>query len=104
MEVKWSRQALGKKLVHHYMNKEDKNEDQDRSYRGRTALFKEELQYGNTSLLLKDVTVSDPGQYTCEVQGKGAYDKITVKVIVEGKTHFLCGSFRHIQHYTVQMF
>ncbi|KAK1803383.1 hypothetical protein P4O66_020733, partial [Electrophorus voltai] len=84
-EVWWRRQDLENKLMHHYMNKEDKNNDQDRSYRGRTAMFKEQLQYGNTSLLLKNVKVSDSGQYTCEVQGKGAYDKITIKVTVEAK-------------------
>uniref|UniRef100_A0AAY5E9R2 Ig-like domain-containing protein n=1 Tax=Electrophorus electricus TaxID=8005 RepID=A0AAY5E9R2_ELEEL len=70
MEVKWSRTDLNSAVVHHYMDKIDKNEDQDPSYRGRTALFKEELQYGNTSLLLKNVKVSDGGQYTCQVDSK----------------------------------
>uniref|UniRef100_A0A4W4DMY6 Ig-like domain-containing protein n=1 Tax=Electrophorus electricus TaxID=8005 RepID=A0A4W4DMY6_ELEEL len=83
MEVKWSRQDLGGILVHHYMNKEDKNNDQDRSYRGRTALFKEKLQYGDTSLLLNNVKVSDGGQYTCRVDSAQWNDQISVLLKIE---------------------
>ncbi|XP_035377097.1 butyrophilin-like protein 2 [Electrophorus electricus] len=83
MEVKWSRQDLGGILVHHYMNKEDKNNDQDRSYRGRTALFKEKLQYGDTSLLLKNVKVSDGGQYTCRVDSAQWKDHVGVLLKIE---------------------
>uniref|UniRef100_A0AAY5ECR5 Ig-like domain-containing protein n=1 Tax=Electrophorus electricus TaxID=8005 RepID=A0AAY5ECR5_ELEEL len=78
MEVKWSRTDLNSAVVHHYMDKIDKNEDQDPSYRGRTALFKEELQYGNTSLLLKNVKVSDGGQYTCQVDSAHQKDHVSI--------------------------
>uniref|UniRef100_A0A4W4DNP2 Ig-like domain-containing protein n=1 Tax=Electrophorus electricus TaxID=8005 RepID=A0A4W4DNP2_ELEEL len=84
MEVKWSRTDLNSAVVHHYMDKIDKNEDQDPSYRGRTALFKEELQYGNTSLLLKNVKVSDGGQYTCQVDSAHQKDHVSVLLKVEG--------------------
>ncbi|XP_076849388.1 butyrophilin-like protein 1 isoform X2 [Brachyhypopomus gauderio] len=84
MKVKWTRQDQGDKLVHHYKNKQDQTDDQDPSYRGRTSLFIEELQYGNTSLLLKYVQWSDGGQYTCGVQGTGVYKNITINLNVEG--------------------
>ncbi|KAK1803637.1 hypothetical protein P4O66_020752 [Electrophorus voltai] len=83
MEVRWSRQDLGDILVHHYMDKVDKNNDQDRSYRGRTALFKEKLQYGNTSLLLKNVKVSDGGQYTCRVDSAHWSGQVSVLLKIE---------------------
>uniref|UniRef100_A0A4W4DNT1 Ig-like domain-containing protein n=1 Tax=Electrophorus electricus TaxID=8005 RepID=A0A4W4DNT1_ELEEL len=86
MEVKWSRTDLNSAVVHHYMDKIDKNEDQDPSYRGRTALFKEELQYGNTSLLLKNVKVSDGGQYTCQVDSAHHKDHVSVLLKVEGES------------------
>ncbi|KAK1803646.1 hypothetical protein P4O66_020753 [Electrophorus voltai] len=83
MEVRWSRQDLGGILVHHYMNNSDKNDGQMPSYRGRTALFKEELQYGNTSLLLKNVKVSDGGQYTCRVDSAHWSGQVSVLLKIE---------------------
>ncbi|XP_035377659.1 butyrophilin subfamily 3 member A2-like [Electrophorus electricus] len=83
MEVKWSRTDLNNTVVHHYENKEDKNNGQDRSYRGRTALFEEKLQYGNTSLLLKNVKVSDGGQYTCRVDSVHQQDHVSVLLKIE---------------------
>uniref|UniRef100_A0A4W4DNT0 Ig-like domain-containing protein n=1 Tax=Electrophorus electricus TaxID=8005 RepID=A0A4W4DNT0_ELEEL len=88
MEVKWSRQDLGDILVHHYMNNSDKNDGQMPSYRGRTALFIEQLQYGNTSLLLKNVEVSDGGQYTCRVDS-AKWDgqvRVLLKIEAVGRT------------------
>uniref|UniRef100_A0AAY5EGM5 Ig-like domain-containing protein n=1 Tax=Electrophorus electricus TaxID=8005 RepID=A0AAY5EGM5_ELEEL len=92
MEVKWSRTDLNSAVVHHYMDKIDKNEDQDPSYRGRTALFKEELQYGNTSLLLKNVKVSDGGQYTFEGECIGGAPEITVLGTDSGGVLLQCDS------------
>ncbi|XP_035377102.1 myelin-oligodendrocyte glycoprotein-like isoform X2 [Electrophorus electricus] len=83
MEVKWSRQDLGDILVHHYMNNSDKNDGQMPSYRGRTALFIEQLQYGNTSLLLKNVEVSDGGQYTCRVDSAKWDGQVRVLLKIE---------------------
>ncbi|XP_076842240.1 uncharacterized protein LOC143486733 isoform X2 [Brachyhypopomus gauderio] len=82
MEVKWTRQDQGDKLVHHYKNKQDQT-DQDPSYMNRTSLFIEELQYGNTSLLLKKVQVSDGGQYRCQVDSAQWRDHISVLLKIE---------------------
>ncbi|XP_058249861.1 butyrophilin subfamily 1 member A1-like [Hemibagrus wyckioides] len=83
MTVEWLRLEEEASSVHLYRDHEDKNEDQAQSYRGRTSLFKEELQKGNASLKLSALQVSDEGEYKCLIENKSWYDDITVHVIVE---------------------
>ncbi|KAK3566617.1 hypothetical protein QTP86_001542 [Hemibagrus guttatus] len=83
MIVEWFKLDVENSLVHLYMDSEDRNEDQVQSYRGRTSLFKEELQKGNTSLKLSDLRVSDEGEYKCLIRDKSWYDDITVNITVE---------------------
>ncbi|KAK2860269.1 hypothetical protein Q7C36_004435 [Tachysurus vachellii] len=88
MTVEWMRIEEVASLVHLYRDHQDRNEDQVQSYRGRTSLFKEELQKGNASLKLSDLRVSDEGEYKCLVEDKRVlfwYDDIIVKVIVEAQ-------------------
>ncbi|XP_062849662.1 butyrophilin subfamily 1 member A1-like [Trichomycterus rosablanca] len=83
MRVEWYRSDKSNEIVHAYENKIDKNEKQAQSYKGRTSLFKEELQNGNTSLKLSALRGSDGGTYRCFVEFKSWYDDITVQVTVE---------------------
>ncbi|XP_076839600.1 uncharacterized protein LOC143484640 [Brachyhypopomus gauderio] len=87
MRVEWSRSDLTQtnRLVHLYEDYEDRNKDQIKSYRGRTGLFKEVLQKGNTSLKLSAVQPSDEGAYKCFIQSFGWFDDITVHVELKGK-------------------
>ncbi|KAI4891961.1 hypothetical protein NFI96_031867 [Prochilodus magdalenae] len=86
MMVEWFRPDLSEtdRLVHLYEDREDRNEKQLKSYRGRTSLFKEELKKGNTSLKLSAVQPSDRGDYKCFVQDKSTswYDDIELHVAV----------------------
>ncbi|KAL7883287.1 hypothetical protein SRHO_G00009450 [Serrasalmus rhombeus] len=86
MTVEWSRPDLSEtdRLVHLYEAHEDRNEKQSKSYRGRTRLYKEELQKGNTSLKLSAVQPSDQGTYKCFVDDKSTswYDDVTLHVDV----------------------
>ncbi|XP_060730888.1 butyrophilin subfamily 1 member A1-like [Tachysurus vachellii] len=83
MTVEWMRIEEVASLVHLHKNHEDRNEDQAQSYRGRTSLFKEELQKGNASLKLSDLRLADEGEYKCLIEDKSWYDDITLHVIVE---------------------
>ncbi|KAF5886804.1 butyrophilin subfamily 1 member A1-like isoform X1, partial [Clarias magur] len=85
MKVEWFRLDEEGSLVHLYKDQKDKNEKQAQSYKGRTSLFKEELQKGNTSLKLSALQISDEGDYKCFVQYTSWYDDITVHVTVEAK-------------------
>ncbi|KAI4881421.1 hypothetical protein NFI96_008438 [Prochilodus magdalenae] len=85
MMVEWTRTDTGTdKLVHLYEEHKDRNYEQMKSYGGRTALFKEELQKGNTSLKLSAVQPSDEGAYKCLIQDKSWKDAITLYVEVNG--------------------
>ncbi|XP_036451868.1 butyrophilin subfamily 1 member A1-like [Colossoma macropomum] len=83
MRVEWFRLDQAALTVHLYTDHEDKSIEQAESYRGRTALFKEELQEGNTSLKLSVVQLSDEGAYKCLVKSENWYDDITLNIIVE---------------------
>ncbi|KAI4902239.1 hypothetical protein NFI96_015027 [Prochilodus magdalenae] len=86
MTVEWFRPDLSEtdRLVHLYEDRGDKNEKQSKSYRGRTGLFKEELNNGNTSLKLSAVQPSDEGDYKCFIQDKSTswYDDVKLRVDV----------------------
>ncbi|KAL7853091.1 hypothetical protein SRHO_G00188760 [Serrasalmus rhombeus] len=88
MMVEWTRtdRTDTDNQVHLYEDHADRYYDQMKSYRGRTTLFKEELQKGNTSLKLSEVQTSDEGVYKCLVKSASWYDDITVH-LVEVKVH-----------------
>ncbi|XP_036417969.1 butyrophilin-like protein 2 [Colossoma macropomum] len=84
MMVEWIRPDLSdNRLVHLYKDHKDTNDKQIKSYRGRTALFKEELQKGNTSLKLSAVQPSDEGVYQCAIKSESWFDDIAVHVEVK---------------------
>lgn len=72
-------------VVHLYEDHEDKNTNQLQSYSGRTEVFKDELQKGNTSLKLSRVKLPDEGLYKCFVEYKSWKNNITVDLRVEGE-------------------
>ncbi|XP_036446676.1 butyrophilin subfamily 3 member A2-like [Colossoma macropomum] len=83
MNINWTRADLKNTLVHVYKDHRERNDDQDPSYRGRTALSEENLQQGNTSLLLSKVRGSDEGKYTCSIRAKSGFGDYTFEVKVE---------------------
>ena len=87
MNITWTRSDLGGTVVHFYGNHKDINTRQIPHYRGRTALFKEELQNGNTSLRLSKVSVFDEGEYRCSVESREWKHDFSFKIRVEGKSH-----------------
>ncbi|MCJ8731352.1 hypothetical protein PDJAM_G00198670, partial [Pangasius djambal] len=85
LRVEWFKLDPVNILVHLYEDHEDRNENQAQSYRGRTSLFKEELQKGNASLKLSALRVSDEGEYKCFIEDESWFDDITVHVITEAQ-------------------
>ncbi|XP_053089228.1 butyrophilin subfamily 1 member A1-like isoform X2 [Pangasianodon hypophthalmus] len=85
MTVEWIKLDVEHSLVHLYNDHEDRNAKQAQPYRGRTSLFKEELQKGNASLKLSALRVSDEGRYKCLVEDESWYDDIIVNIIVEAQ-------------------
>ncbi|KAM9400091.1 butyrophilin subfamily 1 member A1-like isoform 7-T7 [Salvelinus alpinus] len=65
--VEWQRPDLKPKEVHLYRDEKEDLVLQNPVFRGRTSLFKEELENGNASLKLTRVKLSDAGNYTCYI-------------------------------------
>ncbi|KAM9416924.1 CD276 antigen-like isoform 2-T2 [Salvelinus alpinus] len=51
--------------VHSYYYSTDQLKEQSQHYRGRTALFNDQIPKGNASLLLRGITLQDQGRYKC---------------------------------------
>ncbi|KAL7863894.1 hypothetical protein AOLI_G00153140 [Acnodon oligacanthus] len=83
LSITWTRSDLGDALVHFYENHKDVNTRQIPNYRARTALFKEELQNGNVSLRLTDVSLRDEGEYRCRVDSEFWRDEVSFNLRVE---------------------
>ena len=86
-------------LVHRYEDYEDRNYKQMESYRGRTALFKEELMKGNASLKLSALRLSDEGAYKCFIRSSVLEDEVIVYVEIKGKDHHRYNSSQLLMNY-----
>ncbi|XP_077410281.1 uncharacterized protein LOC144040190 [Vanacampus margaritifer] len=65
--IHWFQQSKGDLKVHTYYHEKDQLDNQEKRFKDRTSLFKENIAKGNASLLLKDVVVGDQGRYKCYV-------------------------------------
>ncbi|XP_066120996.1 V-set domain-containing T-cell activation inhibitor 1 [Saccopteryx bilineata] len=54
-------------LVHKFKEGRDELSDQNEMFRGRTAVFAEQVRVGNASLRLKNVQLIDAGTYKCHI-------------------------------------
>ncbi|XP_039599001.1 butyrophilin-like protein 2 isoform X2 [Polypterus senegalus] len=81
-EVRWFRDDFDFPVLL-YQNLKIRPERQMQAYKGRTALFLEELQNGNVSLRLQDVRVSDGGLYTCFVDSGPWNEEFHISLKVE---------------------
>ncbi|XP_016078856.1 PREDICTED: V-set domain-containing T-cell activation inhibitor 1 isoform X2 [Miniopterus natalensis] len=61
-------------FVHEFKEGKDDLSDQNEMFRGRTAVFADQVRVGNASLRLKNVRLTDAGTYKCHIitsKGKG---------------------------------
>ncbi|XP_030053407.1 butyrophilin subfamily 2 member A2-like [Microcaecilia unicolor] len=83
MQVSWL-QTSTNFIVHQYKNGMDQNQDQMPKYRDRTEFIKYYISCGSVSLRIRNIGLSDEGQYTCYFQFDTYYDKATVELKVAG--------------------
>uniref|UniRef100_A0A8D0U322 Ig-like domain-containing protein n=1 Tax=Sus scrofa TaxID=9823 RepID=A0A8D0U322_PIG len=71
--IQWLKEGVTG-LVHEFKKGRDDLSDQDEIFRGRTAVFADQVIVGNASLRLKNVQLTDAGTYKCYIitsKGKG---------------------------------
>ncbi|XP_037399831.1 butyrophilin subfamily 2 member A2-like [Pygocentrus nattereri] len=79
LEVEWKR-ADSEALVHLFQDGESRPEAQDQAYSGRASFFTEEVERGNFSLLLTNLTTKDAGVYNCFVYSQQETGQTSVEI------------------------
>ncbi|XP_072331741.1 butyrophilin subfamily 1 member A1-like [Scyliorhinus torazame] len=86
LEIRWFTSDSASPL-HLYSDGQDRPDVQDKAYRGRTELFKDEFPRGNASLKLKKMKASDGGSYTCFIDSKTYHAEAVINLEVGGFGH-----------------
>ncbi|XP_037770751.1 butyrophilin subfamily 1 member A1-like [Chelonia mydas] len=106
MELRWFRSQFSA-VVHLYRDGQDQYGEQMQEYRGRTELLKDDITSGSVSLRIRDIRLSDEGQYKCffkssvffedailelQVAGLGSAPAISVEGHQDGGIRVVCRS------------
>ncbi|MBN3306243.1 BT2A2 protein, partial [Amia calva] len=78
MEIRWFRDTFSN-FIYQYA---DGMGTEGSGYINRVTLFYQELEKGNTSLLLKNVKISDQGTYKCHVSSHDWFEEPQLKLLV----------------------
>lgn len=80
--ITWQR---GLEVVHSFYYNRDQLKRQSKHYASRTRLYHSEMQKGNASLRLENVSVEDVGNYMCSVSSQLGSEKKSFPLKVAGK-------------------
>ncbi|CAM4334014.1 unnamed protein product [Leuciscus chuanchicus] len=97
LEVEWKR-TDSETLVHLFLNGESRAEVQQQDYHDRAHFFTDQIQHGNFSLRLENLTAEDEGNYTCKVYSQQDSGE-TVVQIKDVERLLVSGSSRSISAY-----
>ncbi|KAK7168299.1 hypothetical protein R3I94_002376 [Phoxinus phoxinus] len=97
LEVEWKR-TDSETLVHLSLNGESRAEVQQQDYHNRAHFFTDQIQHGNFSLRLDNLTAEDEGDYTCKVYSLHDSNE-TVVQIKDVERLLVSGSSRSISAY-----
>uniref|UniRef100_A0A8C1YHE4 Ig-like domain-containing protein n=1 Tax=Cyprinus carpio TaxID=7962 RepID=A0A8C1YHE4_CYPCA len=79
VKVVWKR-TDSETLVHLYQDGESRAEAQQQDYHDRAHFFTDQIQHGNFSLRLDNLTAEDKGVYRCKVYSQKVADKTLVEI------------------------
>ncbi|XP_058509228.1 butyrophilin-like protein 2 [Solea solea] len=77
VSVSWEKKGV-EGLIYQYRSGAANLGDQNSEFRGRTELFPDALVTGNASLLLRNVTSTDEGEYTCSISSYMGEGKVNI--------------------------
>ncbi|XP_051800458.1 myelin-oligodendrocyte glycoprotein-like isoform X5 [Acanthochromis polyacanthus] len=81
MSIEWSREDLDPSYVYVWWDKEELESSKHPDYKGRTSLLFSKLEFGDVSLKISKVKLSDKGKYRCFIPTLG--EGSTVELVVE---------------------
>ncbi|RXN32913.1 butyrophilin 2 isoform X2 [Labeo rohita] len=81
LEVEW-RRTDSETLVHLFLGGKSQSELQQQDYHDRAHYFTDQIQHGNFSLRLDNLTAEDEGQYTCKVYSQQDFGETVVQINV----------------------
>uniref|UniRef100_A0A3P9D2Q6 Butyrophilin-like protein 1 n=1 Tax=Maylandia zebra TaxID=106582 RepID=A0A3P9D2Q6_9CICH len=82
----WRKKAPNKQEVFMYdggLHYNNGRRGQDEHFRGRVSHFPQELQFGNASIIIRNTTVADSGDYTCDFPHLQPEQRFCIKLVVE---------------------
>ncbi|XP_052406637.1 uncharacterized protein LOC127952287 [Carassius gibelio] len=79
LEVEW-RRAGSETLVHLYQDGESRPASRHQDYHDRAHFFTDQIQHGNFSLRLDNLTSKDEGKYTCKVYSQRDSGETVVQI------------------------
>ncbi|XP_073800247.1 uncharacterized protein [Danio rerio] len=91
LEVEW-RRADSETLIHLYQDGESRAEVQQQDYHDRAHFFTEEIQHGNFSLRLDNLTAQDEGEYRCRVHSQQDSGETVAQIKVSNERLLVSGS------------
>ncbi|XP_073800248.1 uncharacterized protein [Danio rerio] len=98
LEVEW-RRADSETLIHLYQDGESRPEVQQQDYQDRAHFFTEEIQHGNFSLRLDNLTAQDEGEYRCKVFIQQDTGETMAQIKVSNERLLVSGSNRPASAY-----
>ncbi|XP_062371998.1 myelin-oligodendrocyte glycoprotein-like [Sardina pilchardus] len=84
-QVRWYRNDDVDNPVLLYENQKIQETPTDPQYRGRASLIGD-LEKGDVSLKLENLTLADRGEYTCFVKSAAWYERASVSLSMKGKS------------------
>ncbi|XP_023692888.1 V-set domain-containing T-cell activation inhibitor 1 [Paramormyrops kingsleyae] len=79
--ITWTKDGLGG-VVYLYQDRAAQLQNQNLQFRNRAELFQNAIAVGNASLLLRNITVEDPGTYRCGVSAPSGHGTVSIQLRV----------------------
>ncbi|XP_064797341.1 V-set domain-containing T-cell activation inhibitor 1-like [Oncorhynchus masou masou] len=87
--IHWMKPEDKDLTVHSYYYSTDQLKQQSQRFRGRTALFNDQIPKGNASLLLRGITLQDQGRYKCYTSTIKGNMESFINIAVEAPVHLV---------------